>query len=63
MNPWGLALGAFIGTYFNNQKFRESVDRNVNQLIGKGLDVLNKGSVLDENESIINCEGDFQYET
>ena len=46
MSLFALTVGAFIGTYINNPKFRVSVDKGINELIGKGVDALNKGGAV-----------------
>ena len=54
MNPFAIALGAFIGAYFNNRKFRQGVDKTVNDLINKGINAVNqKGGEPLADESAI----------
>ena len=34
-------LGAFLGTYMNNKKFRADTDKFINNLVGQGLEAIN----------------------
>jgi archaeosine-15-forming tRNA-guanine transglycosylase len=34
--------GAFLASYAQNPKFRETIDKNVKNFINKGVDTLNK---------------------
>lgn len=36
-----LLVGAFIGTYLNNQKFKAQVDNGLRGIAGQGVDALN----------------------
>jgi len=42
-----LAVGAFIASYLQNNKFRKDTDKIVNTLIGQGLRFINKGGAKD----------------
>lgn len=36
-----MAIGAFISTYFQNPKFRNDVNQNLQKLLGTGIDMIN----------------------
>ncbi|MCL2776055.1 MAG: hypothetical protein FWD71_22335 [Oscillospiraceae bacterium] len=36
-----MAIGAFISTYFQNAKFRGEINKNIQKLMGMGVDMLN----------------------
>ena len=40
----GLALGVFLGLYAGNPRFKGQIDRALKDALGKGVDILNKGT-------------------
>ena len=40
----GLVLGVFLGLYAGNPRFKGQVDRALKDALGKGVDMLNKGT-------------------
>ena len=54
----GIALGLFIGAYFNNPGLRRTVDATVKKAVGFGIDALNGKGVVSEIEPNRDTEED-----